>query len=48
MDTDHRPLDRLTIGDGDADLDAGLSESDLATSGVHVRSEFTVNSRLAA
>ena len=46
MDTDHRPLDRLTIGDGDAELDARLdaelSEFNLATSGVHVRSEFTV------
>ena len=41
-----RPLDRLTIGDGDAELDARLdaelSEFNLATSGVHVRSEFTV------
>ena len=46
MDTDHRPLDRLTIGDADAELDARLdaelSEFNLATSGVHVRSEFTV------
>ena len=46
MDTDHRPLDRLTIGDGDAELDARLdaelSAFNLATSGVHVRSEFTV------
>jgi GNAT superfamily N-acetyltransferase len=46
VDTDHRPLDRLTIGDGDAELDARLdaelSEFNLATSGVHVRSEFTV------
>ncbi len=46
MDPDDRPLDRLTIGDRDADLDARLdaelSEYNLATSGVHVRSEFTV------
>ena len=46
MDADDRPLDRLTIGDRDADLDARLdaelSEFNLATSGVHVRSEFTV------
>jgi GNAT superfamily N-acetyltransferase len=46
VDTDDRPLDRLTIGDGDAELDARLdaelSEFNLATSGVHVRSEFTV------
>ena len=46
MDTDSRPLDRLTIGDGDAELDARLdaelSAFNLATSGVHVRSEFTV------
>ena len=46
MDADDRPLDRLTIGDRDADLDARLdaelSEYNLATSGVHVRSEFTV------
>jgi GNAT superfamily N-acetyltransferase len=41
-----RMLDRLTVGDEDADLDARLdaelSEYNLATSGVHVRSQFTV------
>ena len=41
-----RMLDRLTVGDEDADLDsrldAELSEYNLATSGVHVRSQFTV------
>jgi GNAT superfamily N-acetyltransferase len=46
VDDDDRPLDRLTIGDRDAELDARLdaelSEYNLATSGVHVRSEFTV------
>jgi GNAT superfamily N-acetyltransferase len=46
VDTDHRPLDRLSIGDNDADLDARLdaelSAYNLETSGVHVRSEFTV------
>ena len=46
MDTDDRPLDRLTIGDRDAELDARLdaelSDFNLTTSGVHVRSEFTV------
>ena len=45
MDAD-RLLDRLTVGDEDADLDARLdaelSEYNLATSGVHVRSQFTV------
>jgi GNAT superfamily N-acetyltransferase len=46
VDTDHRPLDRLSIGDNDADLDARLdaelSAYNLETSGVHVRSVFTV------
>jgi GNAT superfamily N-acetyltransferase len=46
VDTDHRPLDRLSIGDKDADLDARLdaelSAYNLETSGVHVRSVFTV------
>ena len=46
MDADDRPLDRLTIGDRDAELDARLdaelSDFNLTTSGVHVRSEFTV------
>jgi GNAT superfamily N-acetyltransferase len=46
VDTDDRPLDRLTIGDRDAELDARLdaelSDFNLTTSGVHVRSEFTV------
>jgi GNAT superfamily N-acetyltransferase len=41
-----RPLDRLTIGDRDAELDARLdaelSDYNLTTSGVHVRTEFTV------
>ena len=46
MAAEDRLLDRLTVGDGDADLDARLdaelSTYNLETSGVHVRSEFTV------